>query len=177
MNSADLVALGLLALQVGFVLIMVVYLIAGLDDLFIDLTFFALTAMRWLGLSTEHYQPTLDEMGAKPEQPFALMFPAWQESEVIRRALMNTISNIAFTQTELRSLFGQVVAPRMQQPYTRQTNIGWAHQLTASTALTVDALHIEGRDLWTVRLTGKAKMGDKTSDLPIEFVVVGHVAE
>jgi hypothetical protein len=44
-------------------------------------------------------------------------------------------------------LFGQVVAPRMQQPYTRQTNIGWAHQLSASTALTVDTLHIEGRDL------------------------------
>ena len=39
MTSADLVALGLLALQVGFVLIMVVYLIAGLDDLFIDLMF------------------------------------------------------------------------------------------------------------------------------------------
>jgi hypothetical protein len=44
-------------------------------------------------------------------------------------------------------LFGQVVSPRMQQPYTRQTNIGWAHQLSGSTALTVDALHIEGRDL------------------------------
>jgi hypothetical protein len=44
-------------------------------------------------------------------------------------------------------LFGQVVAPRMQQPYTRQTNIGWAHQLSGSTALTVDALHVEGRDL------------------------------
>ena len=44
-------------------------------------------------------------------------------------------------------LFGQVVAPRMQQPYTRQTNIGWAHQLSGSTALTVDAVHIEGRDL------------------------------
>ena len=44
-------------------------------------------------------------------------------------------------------LFGQVVSPRIQQPYTRQTNIGWAHQLTGSTALTVDVVHIEGRDL------------------------------
>ena len=44
-------------------------------------------------------------------------------------------------------LFGQVVSPRMQQPYTRQTNIGWAHQLSGSTALSVDAVHIEGRDL------------------------------
>ena len=44
-------------------------------------------------------------------------------------------------------LFGQVVSPRIQQPYTRQTNVGWAHQLTGSTALTVDVVHIEGRDL------------------------------
>jgi bacteriophage N4 adsorption protein B len=95
-TSADLVALGLLVLQVGFVLIMVVYLIAGLDDLLIDLMFFALTAMRWLGRSCEHSPSSLDEMAAKPEQPFALMFPAWQEAEVIRRALMNTIRNIDY---------------------------------------------------------------------------------
>jgi hypothetical protein len=44
-------------------------------------------------------------------------------------------------------LFGQVASPRLQQPYTRQANIGWAHQLTTSTALTVDYVHIDGRDL------------------------------
>jgi adsorption protein B len=95
-TSADLVALSLLALQVGFVLIMVVYLIAGLDDLFIDLMFFALTVMRRLGRGYGHCQPRIEEMAAQPEQPFALMFPAWQESEVIRRALMNTINNIDY---------------------------------------------------------------------------------
>jgi carboxypeptidase family protein len=44
-------------------------------------------------------------------------------------------------------LFGEVISPRLQQPYTRQTNLGWAHQLSGSTAVTVDAVHIEGRDL------------------------------
>ena len=44
-------------------------------------------------------------------------------------------------------LFGQVASPTLQQPYTRQANIGWAHQLSASTALTVDYVHIDGRDL------------------------------
>jgi bacteriophage N4 adsorption protein B len=95
-TAADLVALGLLALQVGFVLIMVVYLIAGLDDLFVDLTFFVIAVMRWLRLRRGHWQPTLEEMAAKPEQSFALMFPAWQESEIIRQALSNTISNIDY---------------------------------------------------------------------------------
>ena len=40
MSSVDLITLGLLALQVGFVLMMIVYLISGLDDLFVDLLFF-----------------------------------------------------------------------------------------------------------------------------------------
>ena len=31
----------------------------------------------------------------------------------------------------LAPLFGQVVSPRLEQPYTRQTNLGWAHQIDA----------------------------------------------
>ena len=45
------------------------------------------------------------------------------------------------------ALFGQVGSPRLEQPYTRQTNIGWAHQLSNSTAFTADVVHIDGRDL------------------------------
>jgi hypothetical protein len=37
--------------------------------------------------------------------------------------------------------------------------------------------HLEDRELWSVRLTGKSKAGERTSDLPIEFVVVGHAPE
>ena len=47
----------------------------------------------------------------------------------------------------LAPLFGQVISPRLEQPYTRQTNLGWAHQLNASTALTVDFVRTEGRDI------------------------------
>ena len=96
MTSADLVALALLALQAGFVLIMIVYLIAGLDDLFIDLLFLVVIATRRLIRDRRHWKPSLEEMAAKPEQPFALMFPAWQEAPVIRRALLNTIANIDY---------------------------------------------------------------------------------
>jgi hypothetical protein len=37
--------------------------------------------------------------------------------------------------------------------------------------------HVEERELWSVRLSGKAKAGDKVSELPIEIVVVGHAPE
>jgi adsorption protein B len=48
------------------------------------------------GAAPRHRQPNLEEMAAKPEQPFALMFLAWQEADVIRRALLNTIGNIDY---------------------------------------------------------------------------------
>ena len=96
MSAVDLMALGLLALQAGFVFMMVVYLISGLDDLFFDLLFFASKAGQWFSGNPRHRLPSLEEMAEKPEQPFALMFPAWQEAAVIRRALLNTISNIDY---------------------------------------------------------------------------------
>ena len=94
MSSVDLITLGLLVLQAGFVLMMIVYLISGLDDLFFDLLFFVSKATQWLNGNSTHRLPSLEEMAQKPEQPFALMFPAWQEADIIRRALLNTISNI-----------------------------------------------------------------------------------
>ena len=96
MSFVDLITLGLLALQAGFVLMMIVYLISGLDDLFIDLLFFVMKVVHWFGRDSKPHQPSLAEMAEKPEQPFALMFPAWQESDVIRRALLNTIGNIDY---------------------------------------------------------------------------------
>jgi adsorption protein B len=75
---------------------MIVYLISGLDDLFFDLLFFASKVVTWSGGNGRHRLPCLEEMAAKPEQPFALMFPAWQEHEVVGRALLNTISNIDY---------------------------------------------------------------------------------
>src|SRR5689334_13972215 len=89
-------AIGLLALQAGFVFMMVVYLISGLDDLFFDLLFFTSKASRWFSGRSTGCQPSLEEMAERPEQPFALMFPAWQEAAVIRRALLNTIGNIDY---------------------------------------------------------------------------------
>jgi adsorption protein B len=95
-NPVDLITLGLLALQVGFVLIMIVYLTSGLDDLFFDLLFFLRKGGQWYRGNPRRRRPSLEEMAEKPEQPFALMFPAWQEADVIRRALLNTISSIDY---------------------------------------------------------------------------------
>ena len=44
-------------------------------------------------------------------------------------------------------LFGQFTDPRLQMPYTRQTSVGWSHELMTSTVFTADFVRADGRDL------------------------------
>lgn len=46
-------------------------------------------------------------------------------------------------------LFGQFTDPLLQMPYTRQASIGWSHELSSSTVVTVDVVRADGRDLNT----------------------------
>jgi hypothetical protein len=80
---------------------------------------------------------------------------------------IDTIASQNEANPALIPLFGQVVSPRLEQPYTRQTNAGWAHELNKTTAVSVDYVHIDGRDL-NVRFrynyrnpaTGLRRLGD-----------------
>jgi len=50
-------------------------------------------------------------------------------------------------------LNSHIASPRILQPYSDQFSIGWSHQLNAATAVDVDYVHSEGRDLgWRIRL-------------------------
>ena len=42
---------------------------------------------------------------------------------------------------------GEVVSPRLQQPFSYQTNLGWSHELNSSTTITVDYMRVQGRNL------------------------------
>jgi hypothetical protein len=42
---------------------------------------------------------------------------------------------------------GEVVTPRLQQPFSYQTNVGWGHELTPSTVVNLDYVRVQGRDL------------------------------
>jgi outer membrane receptor protein involved in Fe transport len=49
-----------------------------------------------------------------------------------------------------------VASPRLEQPYTDQISAGWSHQLDAATAIDVDYIHVEGRDIgWRPRLNAR----------------------
>jgi hypothetical protein len=50
-------------------------------------------------------------------------------------------------------LNSHIASPRIRQPYSDQFSVGWSHQLNAATAIDVDYIHSEGRDLgWRIRL-------------------------
>ena len=44
-------------------------------------------------------------------------------------------------------LFGQFTDPRLQMPFTRQTSLGWSHELMSNTVVTADFVRADGRDL------------------------------
>ena len=42
---------------------------------------------------------------------------------------------------------GEVVSPRLQEPFSYQTNVGWSHELDRATAVSADYVRVQGRDL------------------------------
>jgi len=58
------------------------------------------------------------------------------------------LSNLA-SQNEAGGLplFGQWVDPLLEQPETRQTSLGWSHELLRNTVVSADYVHIDGRNL------------------------------
>ncbi len=62
---------------------------------------------------------------------------------------LSTIASQNTVNTAFAPLTGQVVSPRLEQPYTRQTNVGWSHQVDSVTAVTADYVRIDGRDINT----------------------------
>jgi hypothetical protein len=66
-------------------------------------------------------------------------------------------------------LIGEVVSPRLQLPSTRQTSVGWSHQLGAASAFGADFVHADGRDLSVrARLNSRPNGGPRRfADLPL----------
>jgi adsorption protein B len=73
----------------------VAILISGLDDLFIDVCYFASQLYR--RVRTELYPAVTEaELRALPEQAIAIMIPAWHEDAVIASMLRNTLRTVEY---------------------------------------------------------------------------------
>jgi hypothetical protein len=82
---------------------------------------------------------------------------------------LSTIASLNQVNPNIPPMAGEVVSPRLEQPFTYQTNLGWARELTPSTSITVDYVSVAGRDL-NLRLRPNVIVGGRRylADLPIQ---------
>ncbi len=75
----------------------VLFLISGIDDLFIDLCFVGRSLYRRLFILPRYPRPNAQTLLQAPEQRIAIMIPAWDESAVIRPMLEHTLSQLNYS--------------------------------------------------------------------------------
>src|ERR1700739_742186 len=98
---SDAIAYLLVACQLLTAVVGVVFLVSGLDDLFIDICYLARVLYKRLFVAPRYPAPGEQELRARPEQPIAVMIPAWQESSVIRQMLLNTRGRLDYTNSAI----------------------------------------------------------------------------
>ncbi len=93
----DSAVVGWFVLQILVAMIALVILVSSLDDIIVDITYWALKIRRAFRPNPYGLPDTAAELEQKEERPLAVMVPAWDESAVIARMIANTIANIKYT--------------------------------------------------------------------------------
>ena len=84
------------ALQWTALIVAILIALSSLDDLFVDAVFWAIKLKRkLLGRSGPGAMPQ-EQLVEKPEQPLAIMLPAWKEYDVIATMVENAVSTLAY---------------------------------------------------------------------------------
>ena len=86
----------LVGLKIILIITAVIFFISGLDDLFIDIYFNLRNLYRRLFILPKYQRLTENQLLSPPEQPIAVMIPAWKEADVIRRMLENTLRTFTY---------------------------------------------------------------------------------
>jgi adsorption protein B len=79
-----------------FMILAVLFLISGVDDLFFDLVHYTRVIYRKLFMGRLIRPVTVRQLDEVPEQRVAIMIPAWDESAVIARMLLNTLGTLRY---------------------------------------------------------------------------------
>lgn len=75
------------ALEWLTVVVAIIIFVSSVDDFFIDAYYWVRRALRRVFIRTRHPPLPLSKLTEKPEQPIAIMVPAWKESDVIAAML------------------------------------------------------------------------------------------
>ncbi|MFC5472641.1 glycosyl transferase family protein [Paraherbaspirillum soli] len=95
-SETDAIAILLVLTQCLMFVVGLIFLISGLDDLFIDLYFTVRSNYRNYFVLPKYAPMTEDNLRNTPEQPLAVLIPAWDEFAVIRPMLENTLRSLEY---------------------------------------------------------------------------------
>ena len=79
----------------------ILFLVSGIDDLFVDLYFYIRRSYRKLFVEPKHPRLRESDLRAKPEQEIAILIPAWHEHAVIAQMLEHTLSWVDYAKYEI----------------------------------------------------------------------------
>lgn len=86
----------LVGLKAMLVVLVPVFFVSGLDDFFVDAFYAVRSLYRRLFVLPRIDTMTVEDLREPPEQPAALMIPAWDESAVIEDMLHNTLRTLDY---------------------------------------------------------------------------------
>jgi bacteriophage N4 adsorption protein B len=83
-------------LEILTAVVSVVILLSSIDDLFVDVWYWVREIYRSLTVRRKYKRLTAAELRERPEQPIAIMVPAWLEYDVIAPMLSNMVSTLEY---------------------------------------------------------------------------------
>ncbi|MCS3840236.1 adsorption protein B [Pseudomonas sp. JAI111] len=83
-------------LEFSTIVVAILILISGVDDLFIDLWYWSRRLFRKFTVGRKYRPLTAEQLMARDEQPLAIMVPAWLEYDVIAPMIENMVSTLDY---------------------------------------------------------------------------------
>ena len=97
MSFIDYFAYAVLVLKGLLFAVACVFLVSGLDELVVDVIYFARTAYRKIFIWQRYTPISEEQLLGMPEKPIALMIPAWHESAIIYRMVHHTVTTLNYS--------------------------------------------------------------------------------
>ncbi len=82
--------------RVIMIALILVFLVSGLDDFFVDISYYGRAAYRFLFKRNKIKPVTWEQLDAVPEKPVAVMVPAWKEADVIADMILNFRKSVQY---------------------------------------------------------------------------------
>lgn len=97
LTLVDFVAYLMLAFKALLFTVACVFLVSGFDELVVDLIYFARSIYRGIFIRNRYRPITEQQLMSVPEQPVAIMIPAWNESAIIFHMVDNTVNTLNYS--------------------------------------------------------------------------------